>query len=143
MSTSSLCFLLALQSLYSVIAGLFKPWILVLDKEDARYTLHFKMFFFFLKERTLVLWDVSYVISFLTHNCIMTFHLNSCYVCVILLTIMQLIHQFHRYILQDLGWITVLGTKLMRHTCQEAVMRKIRIAVSSEDTLKIECIFFT
>ncbi|XP_019465701.1 LOW QUALITY PROTEIN: ectopic P granules protein 5 homolog [Meleagris gallopavo] len=30
-------FFLALQSLYSVIAGLFKPWILVLDKEDARY----------------------------------------------------------------------------------------------------------
>ncbi|KFV98538.1 Ectopic P granules protein 5, partial [Eurypyga helias] len=28
--------LAALQSLYSVIAGLFKPWILVLDKEDAR-----------------------------------------------------------------------------------------------------------
>ncbi|XP_032062034.1 ectopic P granules protein 5 homolog [Aythya fuligula] len=27
--------LAALQSLYSVIAGLFKPWILVLDKEDA------------------------------------------------------------------------------------------------------------
>ncbi|NXG21273.1 EPG5 protein, partial [Grallaria varia] len=27
--------LTALQSLYSVIAGLFKPWILVLDKEDA------------------------------------------------------------------------------------------------------------
>ncbi|OXB77175.1 UNVERIFIED_CONTAM: hypothetical protein H355_014746 [Colinus virginianus] len=28
--------LAALQSLYSVIAGLFKPWVLVVDKEDAR-----------------------------------------------------------------------------------------------------------
>lgn len=36
-------FFLALQSLYSVIAGLFKPWILVLDKEDARYILRFKI----------------------------------------------------------------------------------------------------
>lgn len=48
-------FLLALQSLYSVISGLFKPWILVLDKEDARYILHFKIKLLFTQVRTLTL----------------------------------------------------------------------------------------